>query len=262
MNDTTDINRIFDSRLTYSKGAFLLRMLRFTLGDSAFFNGIKNYLNDPALRYNFAKTADLQRHLEETGNTDLTYFFNQWFYGQGYPSFTVKWQQNANNATRVTISQATSDKSVSFFKVPLALTFKNSTQSKTFVINDSINNLVTVLNVGFKADSVLIDPDKQLISKNNVVVHLPPATTEPNNVSVYPSPFTNKLFVAVSNPVEQKWQVQLYNVAGQQLSTKTFQLSSDDALLQLPLPLYLPAGIYFVKVDAGDVHVVKKVVRN
>lgn len=261
VEDTTDINRIFDGRLTYQKGAFLLRMLRWTLGDSAFFNGVKNYLNDPALRYSFAKTSDLQRHLEETGNTDLTYFFNQWFYGQGYPSFTVKWQQNLNNYVKVSVSQVTSHKSVSFFKVPLALTFKNSTQSKTFVINDSINNLETWLDVGFAADSVLIDHDKQLISKNNVAVKLPLAAKQPDDVTVYPNPFSSQLMVSVKNPVEKKWQVQLYNIPGQKLLTKTFDISGADALLPLPLPLYLPAGIYFVKVDAGDVHLVKKVVK-
>jgi aminopeptidase N len=35
--DTTDVGRIFDGRLTYSKGAYLLHMLRWTVGDAAFF---------------------------------------------------------------------------------------------------------------------------------------------------------------------------------------------------------------------------------
>jgi aminopeptidase N len=36
VKDTTDINRIFDARLSYSKGAMVLHMLRWIIGDSAF----------------------------------------------------------------------------------------------------------------------------------------------------------------------------------------------------------------------------------
>src|SRR5436305_785741 len=46
VDDTTNSNRIFSSRLSYHKGAFLVRMLRWTLGDSVFFAGINSYLND------------------------------------------------------------------------------------------------------------------------------------------------------------------------------------------------------------------------
>ncbi len=261
VDDTTSVNRIFDERLTYQKGAFLLRMLRWTLGDSAFFNGLRNYLNDPVLQYSFARTSDLQRHLEETGNTSLTYFFNQWFYGQGYPSFKVKWQQNINNFATVNISQVTSDASVSFFKVPLALTFKNSTKSKTFVVGDSTADFETILDIGFAADTVLIDPDKQLISKNNTTVKLPAETNAVNDITVYPNPFNGQILIDIKNPVEKKWQVALYNVQGKKLLERTFDTPGADAVLQVHAPLNAAAGIYFLKLDAGDIHLVKKLVR-
>ena len=35
--DTTDVNRIFNARLTYNKGAYLLQMLRWEMGDDHFF---------------------------------------------------------------------------------------------------------------------------------------------------------------------------------------------------------------------------------
>lgn len=261
VDDTTSSDRIFDARLTYAKGAYLLRMLRWTLGDSAFFNGLRNYLNDPKLQYSFARVSDLKQHLEETSHTDLTYFFNQWYYGQGFPSFKVSWQQNLNNYTTVNISQATSDQSVSFFKVPLALTFKGGTQSKTFIINDSINTLQTTLDIGFAADTVLIDPDRQLLSKSNTSTKLPLTTTALNDVTVYPNPFKDKLLISIKNPGQQQWQVMMYNTIGQKILQQTFNITGADALLQAALPLYLPAGLYFIKIDAGDVHIVKKAVK-
>jgi len=259
--DTSNMNRIFDERLTYLKGAFLVRMLRWTLGDTAFFNGLRNYLNDPKLQYSFARVSDLQHHLEETGNTDLSYFFQQWYYGQGYPTFKVSWRQNTNNYSTVNINQVASDTSVTFFKVPLALTFKNATHSKTFVVNDSINNQQAFFDIGFAADTVLIDPDMQLISNNNISQKLAPPTTTANYITVFPNPFSNQLQISIQNPTQQQWQVQLYNAEGKNLLLRNFNISGADALLQLPLQLQLAAGIYFLKIDAGDVHIVKKLVK-
>ncbi|HWB27028.1 MAG TPA: M1 family aminopeptidase [Chitinophagaceae bacterium] len=261
VDDTTDVNRIFDERLTYLKGAFLLRMLRWTLGDSAFFNGIRNYLNDPKLRYSFARVDDFKTHLEETGHTDLSYFFNQWYYGQGYPSFKVSWQQNINNYATININQVTSDTSVKFFKVPLALTFKNATQAKTFVVTDSINNQAEVFDVGFAADTILIDPDMQLISKDNSSIKLPPATTAVNEITVYPNPFKEQLRVNIKNPVVQQWQAQLFNAGGKRFLSQTFIIGGADAVLHIPVQLNLAAGIYFLKIDGGDTHLVKKLVK-
>ncbi len=58
VSDTTDVNRIFDSRLSYTKGSHLLYMLRWKLGDNVFFNALRNYQTDPAVIYGFARTAD------------------------------------------------------------------------------------------------------------------------------------------------------------------------------------------------------------
>ena len=261
VDDTTNMDRIFDARLSYAKGAFLLRMLRWTLGDSAFFNGLRSYLGDPALRYGFARTADLQKHLEAASQKNLDYFFSQWFYGQGYPSFTVKWQQNVNNYAHVTVSQVTSDASVGFFKVPLALTFKNGTQTKTVVINDTANSLDTSIYIGFAADTVLIDPEQQLISKNNTATKLPEDTAVVDDIAVYPNPFANQFTVNIKNPRANSLQLQLLTVDGKRLFVNTYQLSGADLLLQVQPVLYLPPGVYLLVIDCGNRRVVNKLVK-
>ncbi len=172
VTDTTSTDRIFDERLTYCKGGFLVRMLRWTLGDSLFFQGLRQYLNDPQVKYGFAHTSDLQRNLDSVSGMDLTYFFKQWFYGQGYPMFTVQWSENTNNYVNFTINQTTSDSSVLFYKVPLQLVFKNATQEKTVVIQDTVNNQQVSLDLGFQADSVLIDPQSYLISAHDTAIKI------------------------------------------------------------------------------------------
>jgi aminopeptidase N len=259
--DTTDPNRIFNSRLSYDKGANVLRMLRFTIGDSSFFRGIRQYLTDSSLQYRFAKTVDFKRNMEQVSGKDLTYFFNQWIYGEGYPSFNIQWSQNANNWAKIKVNETTSHNSVSFFKTPLALTFKNTTQQKTIIVQCNYNDNEIWADIGFTADTVWVDVEKQLISKNNNTEKLSNTSIAVNDIKLYPNPVKDILFINLKNPVEKKLLAQLFNVAGQLIYQQTFDTPGQDELLQIAFSNYAK-GTYILKLDAGNsVHLTKKLIK-
>jgi aminopeptidase N len=120
VDDTTNVARIFSGRLSYNKGAMLLYMLRWKLGDDDFFQAVRNYVDDPALAFDFARTADLQRHLEAQSGQKLDEFFDDWFYGEGYPSYTVQWKAGSDQV-ELTLFQQTSHPSVDFFEMPVPI---------------------------------------------------------------------------------------------------------------------------------------------
>jgi|GEM_PF-4274293 len=80
--DTLNVGRVFSSRLIYNKGAMVLHMLRRTLGDAAFTNGLQNYLNDPAFSFNYAKTAVFKNFIEQQTAVPLTQFLMTGFMGR------------------------------------------------------------------------------------------------------------------------------------------------------------------------------------
>lgn len=258
VDDTTSTGRIFDGRLSYDKGAFLLRMLRWTLGDSLFFKGISNYLNDPKLQYGFARTADLQRNLEAVSGQSLAYFFKQWYAGQGYPSFTAQWSQSGKRKATVTLSQTTSHPSVAFYKVPLALTFKNATEEKTVVVNFTKNNQSTRVDVGFFADTVIIDKDYQLISKDNRSVHVATPDQPPvASVFVSPNPFKAQLQVRLHGMQAQNLSIEIFSNAGQLIKRTTAKPQNNDETITLTVPSNLPPGNYVLHV-AGKTGVIRQ----
>jgi aminopeptidase N len=261
VDDTTNVNRIFNSRLSYNKGAYVLRMLRFTLGDSLFFRGIRQYQNDATLQYSFARTADFKRNMEQVSGKDLTYFFNQWITGQGYPSFQIQWSQNKNNWVKIKVNETTSHSSVSFFKTPLALTFKNTFQQKTIIIQVNSNGAETWDDIGFAADTVLIDTEKQLISKNNTSTKIKSSTANINEIKLYPNPVQDNLYVSLKNPSDKKLTIQIYNSIGQLISQQQFDTIGQDELLELSFSR-IPEGNYLVKVNGGNTTLLtKKIVK-
>jgi aminopeptidase N len=94
--DSANVGRIFDGRLTYDKGAAVLHMLRFEINsDTLFFRTLKRY--QQLYKNSTAKTPDFKQVAETVSGKNLNTFFNQWIYGEGYPTFNLAWNQTGRN---------------------------------------------------------------------------------------------------------------------------------------------------------------------
>ena len=251
VDDTTSVNRIFDGRLSYRKGSHLLYMLRWILGDDIFFKSVKQYLNDTAVSFGFAKTEDLKRNLEEVSKKDLTEFFKEWFYGQGYPSYNVQWSQVGNNYVRIKMNQTTSDLSVNFFQLPVALLFRNATQQKTIVVDNKTNGEVFYRNIGFAADTVLIDPEYWLITKNNASQKIADTNTGQNIVQVFPNPIKDQFFFYLQNFTYPDAKIDLYNATGQLMYTNQITIYNNSYFQEIETAKFA-RGNYFIKIQSAN----------
>lgn len=261
VDDTTSVGRIFSGRLSYNKGSYLLNMLRWKLGDVAFFSALRNYQKDPKLAYGYAVTNDLKKHLEQTSGQDLTEFFKDWFKGEGYPSYNVEWSPIGSKKVWIKMNQTTSHPSVDFFEMPVALKFKNATQEKTIVIDNKAQGETYLKDLGFEADSVFIDPDYWLISKNNVVTKVSGAGAGANSVQVFPNPITDRFFIYLRNITAPKLSIKLYNAVGQRVYANELSLVNRSDYVEIP-SAHLAPGIYFLHISAGKIFtVVKKLLK-
>ena len=80
---------MFDRHL-YPGGGFRLHMLRKLLGDTMFWEGVRDYVKTHQGKV--VETIDFKRKLEEHSGRDLGEFFDQWlFHAQGYPKLKVSY---------------------------------------------------------------------------------------------------------------------------------------------------------------------------
>lgn len=260
VDDTTNVNRIFSTRLSYYKGSHLLYMLRWILGDSIFLKAVKQYHNEPGLQYGYARTEDLKRNLEKVSGKDLTYFFNDWYTGQGYPQYNVKWSQLGSSYVKIMMNQTTSHPSVNFFELPVALKFRNATNEKTIVVDNTMNGQVFYKNIGFIADTVFVDPDYWLITKNNTTQKIIDNSGPQDVIQVFPNPVQQQLFVYLRNYSLSSANLYLYNNLGQIIYKNRLTLSGSE-FIEIPFG-HLAKGIYFIKVVSGnDIKFVKKILK-
>lgn len=259
--DTTNENRIFDNRLTYNKGAYVVHMLRWVLGDSTFFRGVRRYLNDPKLRYNFARTEDLQRNLEAESGKDLGTFFQKWVFGEGYPNYNASWYQAQGSPwVSVKLDQTTSHSSVNFFDMPVALQFRNATQSIIFIADHRQNGQVFSFNPGFAVDTVIIDPDIWILSRTKTSRRSSVQLLAPDDIQLYPNPSPRNAQLRVRNTSGSQLYVRLFNAAGQLLFSRNLSTAAGaDVQVDIPLIRY-PRGVYMLHIrNDKDLKVVKRI---
>lgn len=87
--DTEDLFALLNAN-NYQKGAWVLHMLRSSLGDEVFFRAIRNYYE--AHKNATATTEDLRAALEQASGKDLKGFFARWVYDSGHPKYELSWQ--------------------------------------------------------------------------------------------------------------------------------------------------------------------------
>jgi aminopeptidase N len=81
----------------YDRGAAILHTLRREIGDEAFWDGVKRYVDG---RKDCAVTSEDLRHaMEAAAGRDLKWFWDQWVYGAGYPVLEVTHTAGANTMT-------------------------------------------------------------------------------------------------------------------------------------------------------------------
>ena len=235
--EALNVNRIFNGRLSYYKGAMVLHMLRFKLGDTLFFQALKNYLADSNLAYKYAVTADLQTHLEAAYGSSLAEFFNDWVYGQGYPTYSIAVQNNFNGTVALSVNQTQSDSSVPFFEMPVPVRVLGAGgEQMDLVLNHNFNGETFVKNVPFVVTSVVFDPNKDLISKNSSVT-LATDNFKLEGMKLYPNPSKNQITLQLADGISIRKSI-IYNVLGQKVKETTSATSWDVSAFS--------EGVYFM----------------
>lgn len=247
--DTNDIARLFDARLTYRKASYILHMIRWTIGDDNFFNGIRNYLNNTDLAFGFAKTPNLIAHFEQLADTNLTEFMNDWFYRESYPKYNIEWSQNQEQTFHVQIHQNSATNDGHFFKLFVPLRLIGSNDTLDLRLDHQFDNQAFNIPLNFQVDTVLFDPDLWLISKNASVSLGVNEILKPE-IRIYPNPTKDYIYIDTD---EKIFNIQIIDSKGQTISYL-------DSSKQLNIKA-LNKGIYIIKIQFNSTSVTKKIVK-
>lgn len=246
------INGIFNSRVTYDKGAMVVHMLRNVLGDAVFYQTLNTYLNAPGLTYDHADISQFKAIAETTSGKNLTEFFNDWIYNQGYPTYTVEFKLWSDNHAKIRISQTQSHASVSFFDapVPVRIIYTNGT-TEDVILNNSTNNQEFIVQLHGTVQEIQLDPDRHIISKNNSITLGMKSLKFEQELKLFPNPASDLLHIYTTyNTVITG--VEIYDATGKHF----IKTNSTDVDIS-----NLASGTYIVKITGDDGVALKKFIK-
>jgi len=255
--------RIFNGSLSYNKGMALLYMIRFELQDDAlFYLALRNYID----RYanGVATGMDFKEVLEETSGMDFTDFFNQWYFGAGYPTYDVTWDQ-VNDTLSIHSSQSTSSTLTPLFKMSMEYRILYSGGDTTVRVFQGASEESYRFNIPYEVTGVELDPFNHVLDGDNSMVKRVDGPGEDLMIAVSPNPNGGTFFFSLKNeqvsssgdPVV----VEVVDLAGKLCYRHTFPRCLPYMQYEISLDNH-SGGIFFVRFRyAGRVEVKKIIVR-
>ena len=110
----------FDSH-TYPKGAVVLHMLRFILGDKPFFRTLKHFLHKH--EFQAVDTHDFMVAIKEVTGQNMDWFFEQYIFKPGHPIFDISYTwDEASQKVKLKVRQVQdTSKGIPIYKIPVII---------------------------------------------------------------------------------------------------------------------------------------------
>lgn len=149
--------------IAFCKGAVVLNMLRYVVGDSNFFAGMQYIFKEYFGRK--ADYNDIKQVMEKFYSDSLDWFFEEWYHRTGYPSYEVKLEKTKKHKNKylvsVLVKQTQEGKP---FTMPIDISLLSTKDEKTFpkvMINQKEQRLTFELD--FSPQEVRIDKEGMLL---------------------------------------------------------------------------------------------------
>lgn len=237
------VNRIFSSSLSYKKGASVLHMLRYVMGDSLFFQAAQEYLNVKG--DTVSTTNEFKAIFEQVSGMNLQSFFNEWIFGEGFPTYTVRWNQ-IGQTLFVEVAQSTSGATPSF-SIPIPIRFSLAGQGvQNLRVDPTIG--VNAFNVTGTIPAITLDPTNIILKgtstiSRNTNLGVSVETLSWSKLKIYPNPNEGRFTVESDRAAVYE----LRDLQGRLLQNGNISIGSQELSTSA-----LKAGVYLLQLNDGN----------
>jgi len=221
-------------------------MIRFELqDDDLFFQVLHEYTDMYA--DSVATGLDFMNVLNDVSGMDFTDFFDQWYFGEGYPTYSIVWSQNEDEMY-MEVTQTTSKPSATpLFTNLIAYKFHFLEGGDTTVFVYQTEN---VTNFSFpitkKIGLIQVDPANWVVNQTGSITTNVEEHKSPAGFTFSPNPANDKIQLNFLNPGNIEKQIGIYDLAGNQV----LKINTLDHSVTLEIS-DLPSSTYLIQVTDG-----------
>lgn len=256
-----DESRIFSSLLSYDKGSCLVHMIRCELNDDEMFrNIIQGFQKEYA--HKSVTGDDFQRYLSKASAKDFSTFFEQWYYGEGYPIANIEVQRQADikdYVVNIVSVQTGSTEKAPFFTIDMDLLVKFEDGTDTIItLRQDKERVECQYAASKRVKAITFDPNVKLLAEARIqYVTLNNVESDPNTmVSVYPNPFDEQIRISFGSENTSMRRIYLRDFSGRILA----ETNRSGSLITLSTE-HLAKGVYFIHIETEKGIVVRKIIK-
>lgn len=249
-----DENRIFSLRLSYNKGSAIIHNLRFEMqDDNKFFQTMQAFQQQ--FRDSVATAEDFRTVAQTISGKDFTDFFNQWYYGEGYPTFNVDYSRQGDSLV-LRVNQVTSAPAVTaFFKGLYEFRIATVQGDTTVKVYLTSNDQVFKFRSNRVPTGVVVDPNNWVINKvGSITTGLNDPVNVSNEIKIYPNPGSGAF--RLEYPANSFDQLTIFDISGRLI--KRMDVSRGSTAISMEAK-FLP-GTYLVRMSGKQKFAVKKLI--
>ncbi len=263
---TPGVYTMFNDAITYEKGACVLHMLRYVLGDSIFFASIKGYATDSVdFRLKNVVTDDFIQKMSDESGQDLHWFFDEWIKEPNHPVYENSYSIDAGSRQAV-VTLGQTQTNAPFFTMPVDLKFSFASGPDTTIrVMNNVNTQEFNFTFTRTPTNVVFDPNNDIVLKQNgaLVSVNGEAVLRPLSFRLdqnYPNPFNPSTHfgftLAAAGPVTLK----VYDLLGKEVASLTNSTMKAGTYSIGWNAGALPSGVYFYRLQAGQFVETKKLI--
>jgi aminopeptidase N len=193
----TDEERVFDYRLSYKKGAAIIHMIRHEVqNDSLFFAVLRDFLSE--YKNNVATAEDFRHILEEKTKINFSAFFDQWYYGEGFPSLNINWKHQ-HDTLYISSFLTTSSNVTPLFNILTDYKITLNNYDTIITHRQTANYDVWKVYLPGNVRNIKVDPNKWLLLNIDSINNLSSLSRE-ERFYVTPNPAKNKISIFYDDP--------------------------------------------------------------
>jgi aminopeptidase N len=165
---TPDVNVLFNYQITYQKGACVMHMLRYVLGDSLFFTVLQDYAADTTLRFGAANISDFSGKVNSITGQNYDWYFSQWIYSPNHPVYANQYyiESLGNSTWDVHFLTGQTQSDAPFFRMPIMLKIHFQDNSDSLISVMNTRNYQEFSFTFSKQPSYLVfDPGEEIVLK-------------------------------------------------------------------------------------------------
>ncbi len=262
---TPNSNTLFNYAITYCKGSCVLHLLRYTLGDSLFFKGIKAYATDTVnFKLKNATIPDFFTKMTAVTGVNLTWFYNAWLYQPNHPLYQNQYYFTNLGGGQWKITFLAKQTQTGFFPIPIQMKFSFSTGSDTTVrVMNNVNNQYFTFTFNRQPTAVVFDPTNEIVIKTASLVmgvdeNIPEVPAEYRLSQNYPNPFNPVTNIDYDLPKNSLVKITIYDMTGREVAVPVNEFKTAGRYSVSFNAMKLASGIYYYKIQSGDFSAVKK----